>query len=608
MNVPIRRPTEAISYLDIHFARLMLKLSASQADELFIASALVSSQTRAGHICLDLLQLEDSEFLREKLGDDFEDMPAVSLATVETVLATSSVVGQPGAYRPLIIDDKKRLYLNRYWQYQNRLADFINGRVKDLPRIANPSAVRDSLDKYFPVDPGGPIDLQRIAAATATLKSFCVITGGPGTGKTYTVGKFLAVLLEQSSECDLKILLAAPTGKAAIRLQDSIRAVKDELDCAEEIKTAIPETAATIHRLLGTIRHSPYFRHNEDNPLEVDVMVVDEASMVDLALMCKLVQALPAHAKLILLGDDNQLASVEAGAVLADICDAGRTHTYSYEFLAALESIGGQFLERETTEDSGRAISDCIVQLKKSYRFEKQRGIGALSELVNKGDGEEALRLMKDDRFDEVQWHDIQEENLLHQTLPFFSSMIELSTIEEILEAFDRLRILCAIRDGPQGANTVNALIEKYVRGIVGAGRGSSWYRNQPVLVTQNDYTLQLYNGDLGVILPAAEDTGDLTAQFMLSDKRVKKLRPFRLPEHETAYALTVHKSQGSEFEKVILLLPEKDSPILTRELIYTAITRATQRVEIWGKDNVFSQAVSRQIKRSSGLRDALWG
>jgi exodeoxyribonuclease V alpha subunit len=527
MVVSMPKPTKALSYLDIHFAHLMLRLSSSQDDELFLASALVSSQTRAGHICLDLRQLEDPQFLREKLGEDFKNLPLQSAAGAEAALSASSVVGPPGSYRPLILDDRTRLYLNRYWRYQNRLADLVITRVQDSPTTADPSAIRASLNKYFPIDPDGPIDWQRIAAAIATLKRFSVITGGPGTDKTHTVGKFLAVLLEQFEKRDLKILLAAPTGKAAVRLQDSIRAVKNELACSEEIKAAIPDTAATIHRLLGTIRHSPYFWHNEENPLQVDVMVVDEASMVDLALMCKLVQALPARTKLILLGDDNQLASVEAGAVLADICDAGQTHAYSKEFVTALESISGQILEREPPEAPGRAISDCIIQLKRSYRFEKQKGIGALSELVNAGDGEEALRLMKGDRFDEVQWHDIGEENLLQQILPYFSSMIEFTTIEEIFEAFDRLRILCAVREGRQGANTINALIEQYVRGVVGAGRSSTWYRNQPVMVTRNDYTLQLYNGDLGVVLPGSDDSGDLTAQFMLPDKRVKKLRPF---------------------------------------------------------------------------------
>lgn len=586
----------------------MERLSGESAHELFIAAALTSSQTRAGHICLDLSQLEDAGFLRENFGNDVHNLKIPSVEAMTSMLGKWSVVGQPGAFKPLILDDMNRLYLNRYWAYQNKLATFINLRTQNVIEPGSVESLREILNKYFSPAPGEEIDWQKIAAITATLKTFCVITGGPGTGKTHTVAKLLAVLLEQSGDLALKILLAAPTGKAAMRLQDSIRNVLLELDCGEEIKSAIPEEAYTIHRLLGTIRHSPYFRRHEKNRLDVDIMVIDEASMVDVALMSKLVEALPADAKLILLGDNNQLASVEAGAVLADICDTGRPHDYSREFITRLESVYGDGLAVQSADNHAVALQDCIVDLKKSYRFEEQRGIGALSRAVLAGDGLQALNLLKEAEHPEIEWHDLTKENAFGTLKNYFDSLITSSSLDEALSGFDKVRILCAVRQGPQGVETLNHQINQYVRRKIRARMNKEWYPNQPILVTQNDYNLGLYNGDLGIISPDTESNDELKVHFRQPDGSIRKIRPFRLPEHETAYALTVHKSQGSEFERVILLLPNSDTPILTRELIYTGITRATKKVEIWGYEDIFCAAVSRVIKRRSGLRDALWG
>ncbi len=597
---------EAISTLDIHFARLMTQLSGQDSPELFLAAALVSSQTREGHICLDLAELSNEEFQQEKLGENSAEMPIPSLEAMKSVLSSSVVVGKPGEFKPLILGENK-LYLNRYWHYEDRLAKFIKNGVQATVPIGNLEELQSSLAKCFPMSGGEQTDWQRIAAATAVLKKFCVITGGPGTGKTYAIAKIIALMLEQSETSELRIILAAPTGKAAVRLQDSIRAAKTELNCPDEIKVLIPEEASTIHRLLGYIPNSPYFRHDADNPLDVDVMIVDEASMVDLALMAKLVQALPPDARLILLGDSNQLASVEAGAVLGDICDLGATHPYSKDFAERLVSVSGQKLEVDMAAESKSVIQDCIVRLIRSYRFESRKGIGEVSHAVNSGDGDLALAILKDEKFSDVEWHSLSSENIIAAIIQRFRDYDYEGNPRDLLERFERFRILCAVREGPLGVNATNVKIEKFVKRNLRIKQSEFWYPGQPVLITQNDYRLNLFNGDLGVILPDAQNDNELRAFFPGSEATLRKFLPFRLPEYETAYAMTVHKGQGSEFDEVLLLLPGKESPVLTRELIYTGITRAVKKVAIWGDEIIFRTAVSRKIRRASGLRDALW-
>lgn len=601
------RVSEAISYLDLHFARLMLRLSDRKAAELFLAAALVSSQTREGHICLDLTELQDDAFLSEKFGEDMEHLKIPSPPEMVAALKSCSVVGQPGAFRPLILDEKNRLYLNRYWEYQEKLTQFIKSRVASTGRNELRPELRKRLNAYFPEETVGEINWQKIAAVTALMKKFCVITGGPGTGKTYTVAKILALLLEPFGAPDkCRITLSAPTGKAAVRLQDSIKNVIHSLDCPESVKAAIPREAATIHRVLGYKSHSPYFYHNAQNRLEVDIMIVDEASMVDLALMSKLVQALPDEAKLILLGDNNQLASVEAGAVLGDICDTGQMHHFSGEFAQTLETVNRKTLPMSNESETESGIRDCIVQLHKSYRFESQKGIGALSRAVNAGDGAGALEILTGAGFTDVEWHSLGSGNIMEKILAGFHNYTDTVDPETIFARFENFRILCAVRQGPYGVNTVNSEIERYVKRRLKIPQSEVWYATQPILITQNDYSLQLFNGDIGIILPDTE-AGELLAHFRSGDGSIRKIRPFRLPEHETAYAMTVHKSQGSEFQNVLLLLPNKDARILTRELIYTAITRAIEKVEIWGDQAIFRTAVARRIRRTSGLHDALW-
>ena len=554
------------SYLDLHFKDFVEKLVKKDAAEISLAAALVSYYKEQGHICMAFSTDMDVPLSRSELDDWLRK------------LRESHAVGRPGEYKPLILDDKGRFYLYRYWEYQENLAALIRKRVAEDVGGIDLQILKDGLDRFFSADKERETDWQKIAAETALIRRFCMITGGPGTGKTTTVARILALLLEQDGT--QRIALAAPTGKAATRLQESISQEKKRR-VYERIRDAIPENASTLHRLLGSKPDSPYFRHHAKNPLPADVVVVDEASMVDMALMSKLVQALSPEARLILLGDKDQLASVEAGAALGDICD-----------------------------------SNCqgIVHLQKSHRFGEKSGIRAVSQAVNAGDADLAMAAMRDDAYRDISWRRLPPSNKLGREIR--DAVIQgfkayLNAIDgdplNLFECFERFRILCALRQGPYGAVAVNRWVERILRETHLIKPDKTWYKGRPVLITRNDYHLRLFNGDIGITLPDPDARKrELRVFFPTPDGTLRKLHPIRVPEHETVYAMTVHKSQGSEFERVLLLLPDRDSPILTRELIYTGITRAGAYVDVWGNEAVFREAVSRRIERMSGLRDAL--
>jgi exodeoxyribonuclease V alpha subunit len=426
------------------------------------------------------------------------------------------------------------------------------------------------------------------------------------------VAKILALLIQQNSHRDFRISLAAPTGKAAARLQESVKAAKSVLNCPDAVKKRIPEEASTLHRLLGAIPRSPYFRHDDQHRLTADCVVIDEASMVDLALFAKLVEALKADARLILLGDKDQLASVEAGAILGDICDAGRTHGYSTSLIDAYCRVTGEVAAPADLQDGVQGISDGIVELTKSYRFDETGGIGALSRAVNAGNAARALAVTQEGKDRDLDWKDLPPPDRLTSALEAwaverFRGYLSTSDPGAALERQGRARILCALREGPYGVTHINAVVEKILikNGLI--GRAGKWYHGRPVMITKNDYSLGLYNGDMGIAMKDGDQGNALKVFFPGKDGPPRRFAPMALPEHETVYALTVHKSQGSEYDDVLFILSDWDAPILTRELIYTAVTRACRRIEIWGKKEIFLAAVNRRIQRSSGLRQSLW-
>lgn len=595
--------------MDLQFARLMTELAGEGNRKLFLAAALVSRAAGQGHVCLDLGQAAGQILVDEETGEEIEDYP--ELGQWLELLHNSSIVGSPDQFRPLVLDARGRLYLHRYWEYEKSLTADLRARAAGRFTDPDYGALGKALGRLFPkMDSEKDSDWQKVAAFAALTQGLGVISGGPGTGKTTLVSRILSLMREQSGATGLRVALAAPTGKAAARMRNAVRQGQTMLPPDDRLpEKSLPE-ASTVHRLLGGIPGSPYFKHNAENPLPVDLVVIDEASMVDLALMSKLLQAIPAGARLILLGDRDQLASVEAGAVLGDICDRGRAESFSKEFLQTYYQTTGERIRGAGT--SGGVLENCVFQLTRNYRFSAQSGIGALSRAVNRGEGSRALEILQDGNFPDVAWRQIPAVDRLARRMRAavtdgFRSILQAEDPLEALARLERFRLLCGLRKGPYGSAALNRLIEEVLSRENLISPDKRWYRGRPVLIVQNDYNLGLFNGDMGVILPDSADQGNLRAFFAGPEGDLRKLIPVRLPQHETAYALTVHKAQGSEFDEVLLVLPDRSAPVLTRELIYTAVTRARERVTIWGSPEVLQEAVSRRTQRSSGLRDALW-
>lgn len=596
------------SEIDRQFARFMVKLSndpvLAEPKALLVASALASNAVGRGNICTLLSQWAGRPVVWTE-GEADEEYICPDIETWEGRLTQASVVGRPGEFKPLILDGRHRLYLHRYWLYERQLADIICAKAKGVVDGMDERRLKDGIERLFGGGTG-ETDWQRIAAFAAVSHAFTAISGGPGTGKTYTAVKILALLLEQSEKRSL-IALCAPTGKAAARLRAMIRELKPGLDCSPEIKAMIPEEASTIHRLLGPVRGRRRFRFNEENRLPYDAVVIDESSMSDLPLMAKLAAALPEKGRLILLGDKDQLASVEPGAVFGDICDTGEPNLFSPEFSQSAERVTGCALPAS----SGRseALSDSVVVLTKSFRFTHESGIGTLSRLVNAGDGAGALELLKSSEFLDISWRPAPAADTLSRViekelLGRYGEYLRSDTADEAFERFNSFHLLCALREGPYGVEAINQAIEDLAVRHSLVRREGRWYRGRPLMIVANDYRLKLYNGDVGILFP--DDDKELRLFFPGEDGSFRRVGPGRLSASETAYAITVHKSQGSEFDHVLLLLPDRYSEVVTRELIYTGITRAKKKVEIWGREESFVEAVSRQIKRESGLKDRL--
>jgi exodeoxyribonuclease V alpha subunit len=605
------------SSIDRHFARFMTALSSQMDPVIGLSAALVSRNNREGDVCIDLTSFAGSTLHSETEAKHTLTCP--KLSSWREHLRKSDLVGKPGEYYPLIWDDADRLYLYRYWEYEKILIDLIRSKTRSDVAEIEPGKLKRHLVAFFPESGDPDIDWQKLAAAVAVLKRFCVISGGPGTGKTYAIARILATLIEQHDPDGLRIYLAAPTGKSAARLAESISIAKRALTCEPKTLSAIPDVSSTIHRMLKPVKGSPYFVYNRENPLPADVVVVDEASMVDLPLMSKLMQALPEDSRLILIGDRHQLASVQAGSVLGDICGDKIDNGFSKLFartLAALANCNPEKLTGSHNDKTG--IQDSMVYFTKSYRFGKESGINVLSRAVNEGAVDDALDLLRQGRFPEVSWYPPSSHVAHHKLLSksiheHYGGLGNVNDPREALDELNRFRILCAVNHGALGVDTLNA---KAASGLTAeeknrppGGYKQEWYHGRPILITANDYSLGLFNGDVGIAM-TLETGNDKTCHVYFRSGpagTLQRFAPTRLPRHQDVYAMTIHKSQGSEFDEVLLVLPEKDNPLLTRELLYTGITRARRKLSILASESVIRSAVSRRIERASGLRDALW-
>ena len=613
------------SHIDIHFAEEVIRREGKDDELLYLSALSVSRCAGEKHVCLDLEHIPSSELPE---GMDPSLVPAYpDAASWKRRLGECATVSGPGGNTPLILDGAK-LYLHKYHRYETGLARSLLERSRVL--LYDAEALRSGLSVLF--GKKDALDWQRCAAMNAALRSFSVVTGGPGTGKTTTAARIVLLLVREalSRKAPCRIALCAPTGKAAAHLHASLRrAVDGAADVSAEAAKLVgealpylPQRSHTIHRLLGSIPGSPLFRHNRDNPLPYDIVIVDEMSMADLALSAKLVDAVRPDARLVFLGDMDQLSSVEAGSVMGDIC-IPRGGRYDEVFASHAKKLAGSEIPSSFVVPSG-GIRGAIVYLTESHRFLADSAIGRIAALVRDGKGDEALASIGTDptviwkeyraaacaspeRFEKECASIISEAaglDIAGSPLHRWSSK---NAHEEFFDALSKMQILCALRNGPFGSVSCARIIESLLveRGYLEGGR--SFRHGQTVMITRNDHALRLYNGDIGVI--CRNDAGLLRAYFRDHETGgYRSLSPYQLPPHESSLALTVHKSQGSEYSKVVMILPAADSPVVTRELIYTGITRARENCVIAGKASLFSPAVERRTERTSALGKRLWG
>ncbi len=589
--------------LDVYFAELLLQKSDQPSELLALAAAVTSRATNEGHVCFDLNEMAD----RPLTGLDGQVIASVpSLNDWSARLRQSGVIGTPGEHQPLILNASGRLYLHRYWKYEHRLGFLLDERAGRQAPDVDEAVLRTGLKQLFP-NTGDEIDWQKQAAATAVLRRLSVISGGPGTGKTTTVMRLLALLRQQPGGAALRIALAAPTGKAAARLQEAIQQSRGSHQLPPSLMDSLPAQASTLHRLLGVRHGSTDFVHNRDNPLALDVLVLDEASMVDVAMMAKLLEALPDFARLILLGDKDQLASVEAGAVLGDICSGYRGPMP--HFAEQLLRVTGESPPPDSSDP--RALADSVVVLKKSYRFDSASPIGRLASAVNSGNFKQAWELLEEggtaSEIRRIPVTDDTAKLAAGRYAKIFEMIGKELAPSEIFASLNDYRVLCALQQGSNGVIAINRRIEAELRSRGYITGDSEWFQGRPVMVTRNSYGLGLYNGDIGIALSNPQAGGEISVVFPVADGSFRWIAPARLPEHQTVFAMTVHKSQGSEFNEVLLQLPARDNPLLTRELLYTAITRARSRFHISTELEVFRSLVHRQLRRNSGLAEVLW-
>lgn len=607
--------------LDAAFALFLVEQDASTDMSIALLGALVSQQSGEGHVCLDLADLDvvlDNLKLPAPWHESLRDVPALqALLTASIVAAEAS----EDSATPLVLDGT-RLYLRRYWVYERSIAQIIGQRLHTP--LADVPGLGEGLQRLFP-DRGEAVQWPRVACALAARGAVTVITGGPGTGKTTAVVRLLGLLQTLQlamHDRPLRMRLAAPTGKAAARLNASISEQIAALDIDDRVRATIPTEVVTLHRLLGARPDSRRFSYHAGNPLHLDVLVIDEASMIDLELMAAVLDALPAHVRLILLGDKDQLSSVEAGAVLGDLCTRAETGHYAHDTADWLRDLTGDDVSPWMRADA-TALDQHVVMLRHSYRFAAGSGIGRLASLINAGDTGRALALLAQPPQD-IRWQDTAndgealEQGVLDPEIGYAAYLRQLLATRptrrsrredyehwatSVLDAFSHFQLLCAVRRGPFGTEAWNARIAKLLheQNLIETEHG--WYEGRPIIITHNDYALGLMNGDIGIALRVPDDTGVLRLRVAFPSASGMRFLPHtRLGAFEPAYALTVHKSQGSEFAHAALILPDEDTAVVTRELVYTAITRAKTRFSLFASPAALTSAIERRTRRRSAL------
>ncbi|MDE0178629.1 MAG: exodeoxyribonuclease V subunit alpha [Gammaproteobacteria bacterium] len=562
---------DLIADIDWHFARLIARFDGHERPEVALAAALASVQTRRGHACLDLSACAGgplASVLEEPASVDLP-IPSHALPLLDDwrdSLLASPVVAGPESERdaPLTLDHAGRLYLTRYRNAETEAA----ARFIEMARVRTEVPGIDAkLDSLF-----GSQDFdQRRAAETVLRRRLCVVTGGPGTGKTFVAARVIAALVDLSFAKGDRIALAAPTGKAAARLQESVSTQMAELEEKIPALRNYQVSASTVHRLLYRTR---------GGRLPVDAVILDEASMVDLALMSRLVGVLPDDARLVVLGDAHQLASVQPGAVLGDLCAA-----------AAM---------------LGSPLAGCVQPLTESRRFERQSGIGRLADAIVAGDVAAAVGALKDERDPQTELRPLTDAGEFERLAQRHAVESWAPCLENPLGTpFPSRRVLCAHRHGPFGMHRFNRLVEAELRqrGLVGR---EEFYGGRPIIVTRNDRATELSNGDTGVVVDDGDGRRVWFPELKRPDGERFEVSPARLPDHDSFFALTVHRAQGSEYDEVAFIPGPAESRVVTRELIYTAVTRARDKVVVYGGEDGVGEAVGRSTVRLGGLESRL--
>ena len=603
----------AFDDIDIEFAKFLQRISKNDDIILALTGALVSYSLRKNHICMRLKDYADNLFPFEKEFNLQEEQKQIQLPKltdwIKYLTSFTSVISFTDEVKPLIIDTKNRIYIQKYFKYENDLSDFLLNKINDnKTKESNLGLINIStLSKNF--NDNQEIDLQQIALFATLQNKFTVITGSPGTGKTSVVATILAA--HYSKNIDYKIGICAPTGKAAARLKESLNDEIKNLNIIPQVIEKIKNTkTSTIHRLLKVKYNTPHFFYNKDNKLNIDLLILDEASMVSQPLMCKLFYALNENAKIVLLGDKDQLASVEEGSVFGDICESLPINQFSSDFCKNLHKYSSQKIKSNDIINS----TNIIIELKKSYRFDNTKGIGLLKSAINSSEVEKLLKIGKSGS-KEVKLLNLPQKNFIKSkiinylnsiiidingVLINFQDYLRMDDIEKKFQFINKFRILCAKRNGIYGINNINQIILNHY-----FEKNNIYPDGIPVMITKNDNRLELYNGDVGIVKQINNST-KIFFQNLKDNKKFRSFSPNQLPGHEIVFAMTIHKSQGSGFLKVLLILPEKDSSLLTRELLYTGVTRAEKHCEIWANDSIIKSCINRITKRDSGLKDRL--
>ncbi len=620
-----------VRVVDVKLAELLSGTNAQQGyDDLFYIILMLCLSQQSQHSCLTLTEVDwTNPFnLRQSDFTKLEGTQPDTLSPFSDDFTTEAAIGyllshhSVGEQKPLQLFNQ-RLYFSRLAGYEQTLAQRLLTMSERQLNIDD-AVLAQLLTRYFPDDPSIDIDWQKVACAIAATKGFSVITGGPGTGKTTTVTKLLAILQSLYQAAPLSIKLVAPTGKAAARLTESILGAKNKLnEIPDEINALIPQSAQTIHRLLGVKPFTNKFRHDKSNPLHVDVLIIDEASMVDLSLMAKLIEALPDHARLILLGDKDQLASVDTGSVMSDLCQGlvlGQTPHYSKVRCEQLNTLcfnGAIKLNAQTQSEF--KLADCIAFLQHSYRFDAKSGIGQLALAVNTNN--RGILNYVEQQSSEGHFSDIildydfvstPIEKLVNSAASHYANYLTLiaqdASVAQIHAAFASYQLLAAVREGDYGVNSLNLRIERVLQqqGLISVNPNQRHYTGMPIMVSQNDYQLKLFNGDIGILMP--DDSGQLKALFIDEQGNERAFSPARLPAHDKVYVMTIHKSQGSEFSYTAMVLPPlKQASIgINRQLVYTGITRAKHTFELVADKKVLQLAMGKSVSRASGLYERL--